>query len=157
LDKAIQAIITYGNELSTSGEKEKGNVLVGLGQDIQTRTKTFKESLTAKNLSPEQTIKQFTDYQSAVLNRINQSEREYSKFRASGASWQSIVINIVMALSGIGALILAGKLIHSKATTGNARFFSTKDFTEGPATSTSEDKVNQLKDRLKSPFTPKSK
>ncbi|NDC41214.1 MAG: hypothetical protein EBZ77_06640 [Chitinophagia bacterium] len=53
-------------------------------------------------------------------------------------AWGTIVANIAIALTGVGILCIAGKLIHSRVTEGRALFFFQKNKT------TSEEKIADI-------------
>jgi hypothetical protein len=67
--------------------------------------------------------------------------------RAYRVSWKTIVENIVIALTGIGLLLIAGKLIYSKVTEKRALFFFQNSKT------TSEQNIEERLNSYVSPTT----
>jgi len=65
-----------------------------------------------------------------------------------GIAWGTIVKNILIAMTGIGLLLIAGKLIHSQVTEKRSLFFFQKPQT------TSEEKISDIEKSLVTIFQP---
>lgn len=52
---------------------------------------------------------------------------ESAKNLATHFGWQGFIVNVVIALTGVGLLLLAGKAIHSKVTRDCVSFFQSND------------------------------
>ncbi|MBT7703872.1 MAG: hypothetical protein HN746_00080 [Polaribacter sp.] len=57
-------------------------------------------------------------------------------------SWDTIIKNIAIALTGVGVLFIAAKLLYSQATQGRALFFFQKDKT------TCEEKTSSIEQSM---------
>lgn len=115
----IQAMHSYGLLLKDQGVS-KGLVAIALAQDLTTMAKPFFEQ--------EATQRNFAAFESGFSRLLHSKDQEMSAYRIA---WGIIVANIAIALTGVGLLFIAGKLIHSKVTEGRALFFFQKSKTTG--------------------------
>ncbi len=119
----IQAMHNYGVLLKEQGAS-KGQVAINLATDLTEMANEFFAQ------PPEQ--RNFAEFEPRFSTLLHSKDQEMSAYRIA---WGTIVANIAIALTGIGLLLIAGKLIHSKVTEGRALFFFQKSKT------TSEEKI----------------
>jgi ankyrin repeat protein len=119
----IQAMHDYGVLLRNQGAS-KGQVAIELASKLTTMANEFFDQ------KPEQ--RNFAEFEPRFSALLHSKDKEMSAYRIS---WGTIVANIAIALTGVGLLFIAGKLIHSKATENRALFFFQKSKT------TSEEKI----------------
>ena len=131
LSKAYRRLLTtidtmnqYGRRLNTAGETQKGKTLIELSKKLQLKAEKYKLSgLNSEN---------FPAFKQQFSTLLHSEDATLSQYRLA---LNTIFANILLALTGIGLLLIAGKLIHSQFTEGRALFFYQKDKT------TSENKV----------------
>lgn len=126
----VQAMHTYGIALQRKGIL-KGQVAIDLAAELTAITNQF--------FAQAQEQQNFKEFQSRFLAILNSKKQEIITYRVA---WKTIISNISIALTGLGLLFIAGKLIHSKRTEGRALFFFQKPKT------TSEEKVNNIEHAL---------
>jgi ankyrin repeat protein len=119
----IQAMHDYGVLLKAQGAS-KGQVGIDLAANLAKMANKFFAQ------QPEQ--RNFAEFELRFSTLLHSKDQEMSAYRIA---WGTIVANIAIALTGIGLLLIAGKLIHSKVTEGRALFFFEKSKT------TSEEKI----------------
>lgn len=113
LSNKIQVMHDYGLLLTEQGA-EQGLVAMSLAQDLNRFTKQFFEQKPG-----QRNVAEFTSTFSALLH-------SYDQQMSSSMSWGAIVANIAIALTGIGLLFIAVKLLHSNITEGQPLFFFQK-------------------------------
>lgn len=126
----LRSLKEYGLLLKSQGVS-KGQIAIDLAADLKLQADVYFQ----KEAMPTD-LKQFQDKFSLLLNSKN---REMSEYRTS---WSTIIANIAIALTGIGALFLVGQLIYSTATQGRPLFFFQKNQT------TSEEKVGEVRQAM---------
>ena len=119
----IQAMHDYGVLLRNQGAS-KGQVAIDLAGKLTTMANEFFGQ------KPEQ--RNFAELEPQFSALLHSKDKEMSAYRIS---WGTIVANVAIALTGVGLLLIAGKLIHSKVTENRALFFFQKSKT------TSEEKI----------------
>jgi len=125
---SIKRMQHYGLHLKTRGA-QKGQVVMDLADKLQKEAdQFFTKDYTSKD--PADFTKNFT----TLLNSENQVMAKYR------TAWPTILKNIAIALTGIGALAITGHLIYSKATKGRALFFFQKEKT------TTEEKIEDIRE-----------
>jgi hypothetical protein len=131
---AIHELKQYGLLLKSQGAS-KGQIALDLASELHIKAGEFFK----KEATPEE-LKQFQDEFTLLLNSKNDKMAEYR------TNWTTIIANIAIALTGIGALFLAGQLLYSQANDpkGRALFFFQKSKT------TSEEKVDEVQQALRS-------
>lgn len=115
----IQAMHNYGVLLRDQGAS-KGQVAIDLASKLTTMANEFFDK------EPEQ--RNFAEFEPRFSTLLHSKDKEMSAYRIS---WGTIVANIAIALTGVGLLFIAGKLIHSKVTENRALFFFQKSKTTG--------------------------
>ena len=126
---AIRNLSDYGTLLKSKGAS-KGQVATDLALQLKLKADDF-----FKNNSRDD-LPRFKREFSNLLFSKNKEMREYR------TAWGTIVKNIAIALTGIGALFIVGQLIYSKATEGRALFFFQKNKT------TCEEKVEVIRQSI---------
>ena len=126
LFKKIKAMHDYG-QLLNEQEASKGQVAVTLAKNLSYMTIQFFA------LPPKK--RNEAAFQREFLVLLHSKDQKMSAYRIS---WGTIVANIAIALTGIGLLSIAAKLIDSKVTKGRALFFFQKSKT------TSEEKIADI-------------
>ncbi|WP_133130209.1 ankyrin repeat domain-containing protein [Legionella yabuuchiae] len=119
----IKAMHKYGELLKDQGVS-KGQVAIDLASNLTIMAEEFFQQ------TPEQ--RNFAEFELRFSALLHSKDKEMSAYRIS---WGTIVANIAIALTGVGLLFIAGKLIHSKVTENRALFFFQKSKT------TSEEKI----------------
>lgn len=119
----IQAMQKYGVLLKDQNIS-KGQIIIDLANDLTIVTNQFFDQ------EPEQ--RNFAEFEPRFSKLLHSKDQEMSAYRIA---WGTIIANIAIALTGIGLLFIAGKLIHSKVTENRALFFFQKSKT------TSEEKI----------------
>ncbi len=108
LRASIQKMKDYGAQIGGQFEKDCCSLADALHTDMGDFIRTDRT---------QKTYDQFSDKFKARLNSKNDLMAKHLE------PWKVIVTNVLLALTGVGVLVIAGKLIHSKATTGRATFF----------------------------------
>jgi hypothetical protein len=126
LSVKITAMRNYGEVLDRKGVS-KGLVAMKLATELELMAKKFFA------LSPEE--RDEAKFKEEFLILLRRENQQMSAYRIA---WGTIVANIAIALTGIGLLLIAGQLIHSKATGKRALFFFQKSKT------TSEEKIANI-------------
>ena len=112
----------YGESLK--GKKvAKGQMVSDHAQALQSKAEGFFQQKDAQANWPE--------FQKEFTMLLNSKNNEMSAYRAE---WSTIIKNVLIALTGIGLLFIAGQLIYSKATEGRALFFFQKNQTSSERT-----------------------
>ena len=122
----IQAMHNYGVLLKDQGVS-KGQVAIDLASSLKNLANQFFERETSQH--------DFDKFKSDFSALLHSKDQEMSAYRIA---WGTIVANIAIALTGVGILCIAGKLIHSRVTEGRALFFFQKNKT------TSEEKIADI-------------
>ncbi len=123
LQKTIANMNTYGEKLKREGEPHKGETLVELSKKLEQTAEDNLSQLNSDN---------FPAFKQQFSTLLHSEDATLSQYRPA---MNTIFANILLALTGIGLLLIAGKLIHSQFTEGRALFFYQKEKT------TSENKV----------------
>ncbi|WP_367606753.1 ankyrin repeat domain-containing protein [Legionella sp. W05-934-2] len=126
LFSTIRALKEYGANLKTQGAS-KGQIAIDLAEELWSKADAFFK----KENNPDN----FKTFQTEFSQVLNSKNHEMSEYRTS---WPTIIANIAIALTGIGALLLAGNLIYTKETQGRALFFFQKSQT------TCEEKIGNV-------------
>lgn len=126
----IHSLKEYGILLKSQGAS-KGQIAINLAAALKLQADTFFKKAATPN-----ELKAFQDEFSLLLNSKNHEMSEYR------TSWSTIIANIAIALTGIGALLLVGRLIYTQATEGRPLFFFQKHQT------TSEEKVGEVRQAM---------
>jgi hypothetical protein len=131
---AIAQMEAHGLKLSKM-KHPKGEVITALAQKLTADTEAFFKKDMRTMIAELDTFKE------QVLTDINDKKisQGLGQYRAK---WQTIVANIGIALTGIGALFIGGKLIYSAIKHHRGLFLFSKPVTG------SEKKVNNLKHEL---------
>jgi ankyrin repeat protein len=124
----IQIMQDYGVSLKAQGAS-KGQVAMDLATNLTIMANEYFEK------APEQ--RNFSEFEPRFSKLLHSKDAEMSAYRAS---WGTIVANIAIALTVIGAFFIAAKLIYSRITEGRALFFFQKSKT------TTEDKLADIED-----------
>jgi ankyrin repeat protein len=126
LFQKIQAMHNYGVLLRDQGVS-KGQLAIELASDLTDMANQFFEQEPAQ--------RNFAEFKPRFSTLLHSKDHEMSTYRIA---WGTIVANIAIALTGVGLLFIAGKLIYSKVTEGRALFFFKKSRT------TSEEKIADI-------------
>jgi hypothetical protein len=123
---SIEGIKEYGYYLSSQGAP-KGQVAIDLADALYKKASSYfiQDAATAN-------FPKFKQEFSALLKSKNHEMSEYR------TSWSTIIANVLIALTGVGLLLMAGKLIHSGITQGRPLFFFQKPRT------TTEEKLGEV-------------
>lgn len=132
LYRQIEIMSEYGETLKAEGAS-KGQVAIDLATELDAMAKKFFAQ------SPEQ--RDFTKFESNFSELLHSKDEEMSAYRFALGT---IIANIAIALTGIGLLLMAGKLVYSKVTEGRALFFFQK------STTTSEDLIATVHQQMAS-------
>jgi hypothetical protein len=116
----IHTLKEYGAHLKEQGAFLKGQVAEDLAKELNSKADAY-----FKQKNTEDTFKAFQKEFSQILHSKDQQMSEYR------TNWSTIIANIGIALTGIGAFFLAGHLICTKVTQGRALFFFQKRKTTG--------------------------
>lgn len=103
----------YGNRLREK-DRTKANEAIELSEELERFARAYFE-----NPKPTST---FEEFKGSFLELLHSKDAIMNKHRAL---WRPIVLNIVIALTGVGLFVLAGKLVQSKITTGKCSLFCT--------------------------------
>ncbi len=131
----IQAMHDYGVLLKNKGVP-KGQIAIDLANKLTVMANEFFEK------KPEE--RNFSEFKPQFLALLHSKDKEMSAHRNS---WKTIIANIAIALTGVGLLLIAGQLIHSKVTENRALFFFQKSKT------TSEEKIADVEHALNLDFS----
>ena len=112
LINAINEFRAYGETLVQEHNSDKGELLINLSYAMIGAVK--KLPITRPNKSD------FILLQSGIIDLIQRNSRNLSSYRLNVPI---LVKNILIALTGVGLLILGGQLLYTKVTTGRALFF----------------------------------
>ena len=126
----IDSLKKYGVLLKNQGAS-KGQIAIDLAADLKLQADLF-----FKKAAMPGEFKAFQDEFSLLLNSKNQEMSEYR------TCWSTIIANIAIALTGIGALLLVGQLIYTQVTLGRPLFFLQKNQT------TSEEMVGEVRQAM---------
>lgn len=111
---AIEDMYNYGVILHDQ-DSAKGQVAIDLANDLKSMATEFY-----RNNTP---LDQFKQAFTTLLTSQNDVMSQYR------VSWSTIIANVAIALTGIGALCIVGQLCYSKLTIGRALFFFQKEQT----------------------------
>jgi hypothetical protein len=117
LYQQIKQMKVYGEHLQKI-DAEKGEAVVKLASLLTLRANSYfclEDS--------EKTLTIFNDFAKKFRTLLHGKDALMSTHREI---WKPIIANIAIALSGIGLLLIAAQLIHSKLTTNTASFFFAK-------------------------------
>ena len=109
----IDKMQKYGERLSVK-DTTKGEVAIDLANTLRNFAQAYFE-----NPKPTST---FDEFKNEFLKLLHSKDAIMNKHRAF---WRPIVLNIAIALTGVGLFVLAGKLVQSKITTGKCSLFCT--------------------------------
>jgi ankyrin repeat protein len=123
---SIDEIKEYGYYLSCQGAP-KGQVAIDLADALYQKASSYFAQDAATANFPK-----FKEEFSALLKSKNHEMSEYR------TSWSTIIANVLIAMTGVGLLLMAGKLVHSGITKGRPLFFFQKPRT------TSEEKLAEV-------------
>ena len=116
----------YGLQLKDQGAS-KGQIAIDLADKLNEMADNF--------FVQESVQRNWAEFKQQFSTLLHSKDPEMSAYRVS---WNTIVTNIAIALTGIGLLVIAGKLIHSKVTEGRTLFFFQKSKTR------SEEKIADM-------------
>jgi len=136
LEKLVSAVLTmknYGESLEAKSVK-KGEIIKEMADCLLDLTDRYKKEKFTSN-KPEH-IKAFKSEFRDILRSKN------AEIKQTRTNWNTIIKNILIALSGVGTVAIAAKLIHSKITHGRALFFDQKEKT------TSETHIDDINNAL---------
>lgn len=113
---AINQVKQYGEFLKNKASP-KGQVAIDLAAELWLQAEVFFKQ------DPGTSTTALPEFKMKFTQLLNSKNSEMSQYRTS---WSSIIANVALTLTGIGALLTIGHLIYSKATTGRALFFFQK-------------------------------
>jgi ankyrin repeat protein len=119
LFSTLRALKEYGVDLKEKGAS-KGQHAVDLAEALWSKADAY--------FKQENTPETYKAFQTEFSQVLHSKHKEMSEYRTS---WSTIIANIAIALTGIGALLLVGHLIYTKGTQGRALFFFQKSKTTG--------------------------
>ncbi len=114
----INELTKYGQRLCAEGAIQKGQVAIDLA----------KEATELANQYFRPNTKTYQEFQKEFLTLIHSKDAEMAEYRAN---WKTILINIAISLSVVGAVVLGVCLAVTKMTEGRALFFFSDRFTTG--------------------------
>ncbi len=123
---SIEAIKDYGYYLSNQGAP-KGQVAIDLADALYKKASSF--------FSQDAATTNFPKFKQEFSSLLKSKNHEMSEYRTS---WSTIIANVLFALTGVGLLLMAGKLLHSGITEGRPLFLFQKPRT------TCEEKLGEV-------------
>ncbi len=106
---SLKTMKNYGESL---GFEAKGKIVSTLAEQLEKKAKElFKGKLTAEKLEA---------FKKDFIPLLHSKDQTMSEYRTS---WERIIANVLIALTGLGALLIAAHLAYTKATTGRALLF----------------------------------
>lgn len=136
LKQKIKQLDDYGQELQDAKETKKGGQIRDLAGALKKLTENFAEKAETKSAN-EFNVELKYEFEREI------NKRDLSQYRFKGASSVGkIVGHILLALTGVGLFVIAGRLIYSKARYDRALFFGMKPKT------TSERLVDEVESKL---------
>jgi ankyrin repeat protein len=127
---SINHMREYGQVLNGQGSS-KGQIAIDLADELKLKAEAF---FNKQGNQPD-----FPTFKQEFLSLLNSKNKEMSEYRVS---WDTIIKNIAIALTGVGVLFIAAKLLYSQATQGRALFFFQKDKT------TCEEKTSSIEQSM---------
>lgn len=131
--EAINELSKYGDRLIAAKAKTKGSIAIKLANElieILNLNKSLVENCDENEAGElNKFIERFTE-------KLNSKNKEMAKYRLT---WSTLVANVAIALTGVGAIAIMGKLICTKIMNKRALFFFQKKKT------TSEEKLADTK------------
>lgn len=115
----IQQMKLYGSMLKSKASP-KGETVMNLALKLETLAQDFQIETA--------TLSDFLKFKENFSNVLNSKNKEMSQY---DVSWSTIVKNIAIALTGIGLLFIAGKLLYSQIPENRALFFFQNNKTGG--------------------------
>lgn len=116
LFEKIEAMKQYGQQLADK-HVLKGQEIIALAKALHDKADDFyKQPSTAD----------FSTFQEEFLTLLNSKNQIMGAYRVS---WPTIIKNITIALTVVGLLLIAAKLVHSRLTEGRGLFFFQKNRT----------------------------
>lgn len=128
---SIKHMRQYGEKLIKEGALDKGTMVKQLAVELKQKATTFYKY-------PQDRIP-FKDFKQQFTELLNSKNKEMCTYRVA---WDTIIKNIAIALTGVGAVAILGKLIYSAFTEKRPLFFFQKNKT------TSEEKVAEVAESL---------
>ncbi len=120
LCNSVHNMRNYGLSLSRQGVS-KGAIVTALAKRLDDTLEDFIDALKWCEKVQEKSL--FDAFRSEFTTLLHSEDQAMSTYRFS---WQTIITNIARALTGVGLLLIAAHLIHSRVTQGRALFFSQK-------------------------------
>ena len=117
LSQCIQAMLDYGMLLKKRSAP-KGQVAIDLATSLAAMATQFFEQESGRL--------NFAEFKQQFSTLLHSKDKAMSAYRIS---WGTIVANIAIALTGIGLLLIAAKLIHSNIAEGRTLCFFQKNKT----------------------------
>jgi ankyrin repeat protein len=118
---AISEMKEYGDHLKTKGVL-KGGVATELAVNLYSKAEIFFQK------SADDMKREFPQFKQEFSQLLKSKNKELGQYRFA---WPTIIANIAIALTGIGALLLVGRLLHSAVAGGRPLFFFQKSRTSG--------------------------
>jgi|GEM_PF-4110644 len=134
---AIDELGRYGNQLILEGSKKKGEDASYFAQQLEETTNNFFKSLHYKIDDIPQ------DKWATFTNSIERLYGEHKNTLASHRVAATLGWNILVCITGIGALALAAYMAYTKVRYDHALFFGQKKHT-----TTREDKFHEVKEKI---------
>jgi hypothetical protein len=132
----IQDMHDYGIHLQDNGKLKEGQLSIDLAAELNQMALTARDHSFYADHASLNDFSEFEKNFSTLLNSKNKA------MRAHRLPWSVVVKNIAIALTGIGLLLIAGKLLYSLAKEGQPLLFFQKVKT------TSEEKIQAVKESL---------
>ncbi len=130
---AIHQLYEYGNYLLDHEDSSKGQIAMDLADELKQKTINYQNK--------KDTATDYPTFTKEFTTLLNSKNKEMSEYRAAGGVG-TIILNILIALTGVGLFAIAGKLLYSKYHNNRALFFCQKD------TTTCEDKIQTVNQKL---------
>lgn len=129
--RTIDDMSKYGECLQSDGESVKSEILIRVAKELRLLASSAKEKDFYRNEGEEAFNTFKKDFSDLLMS-------EHAALKQYRPALKTIFANIFLALTGIGLVLIAGKLIYSQATEGRPLFFFQNNKT------TSEEKVRAI-------------
>ena len=123
LIKTLGMLKLAGEYIQQQAIYDDGTQLITLYHSLLRCLENFKKNIYSRyNQGQSYTIpqSQINEFKNEFIDSIHQYDRILIKYRSF---WKALIINISLALTGIGLIFIAIKLIHSKISTNRFQFF----------------------------------
>lgn len=117
LFQAIGVMRLYGQELIKKGATKKGQDATNLADKLESKASDYLTKGWMKG--------DFKTFQQSFVDTLH----EFPSMSYPRVAWRSIVQNILLALTGVGALLQLACLVYTKVEHGQSRFFFQNRFT----------------------------